>query len=185
MRIIGGKFKGKKILFLRSKLTRPLKDFVKENIFNVLNHSNKFDIDVNKSEVLDLYAGSGSFGLECISRGAKRVTFIEQDVITFKTLSKNLDLFSIKEKYNLINTRVESALNKLKGKKFDIFFFDPPFEDVNVIKNLEEIKQMEIFKTQHLIIIHRENKKTDFNSRIINILETKNYRRSKIYFAVF
>ena len=185
MRIIGGQFKGKKIIFPKNIKTRPLKDFVKENIFNVLNHSNKFDIDVNKSEVLDLYAGSGSFGLECISRGAKKVTFIEQDATTFKTLSKNLDLFSIKEKYNLINTRVESALNKLKGKKFDIFFFDPPFEDVNIVKNLKEIKKMEIFKTQHLIIIHRENKKTDFNSQIIKILETKNYRRSKIYFAAF
>ena len=77
MRIIGGQFKGKKIIFPKNINTRPLKDFVKENIFNVLNHSNKFDIDVNKSEVLDLYAGSGSFGLECISRGAKKVTFIE------------------------------------------------------------------------------------------------------------
>jgi len=185
MRIIAGQFKGKKILYPKNIKTRPLKDFVKENIFNVLNHSNKFNISINKSEVLDLYSGSGSFGLECISRGAKKVTFIGQDVITLKTLNKNLDLFPIKEKYSLINSPVENAFNKLKEKKFDIFFFDPPFEKANIIENLMEIKKMEIFKAQHLIIIHRENKQTEFENEIINILETKNYRRSKIYFATF
>ena len=77
MRIIGGRFKGKKILQPKNKQTRPLKDLTKESIFNILNHSNKFKISVENSIVLDLFSGVGSFGLECLSRAAKRVTFVE------------------------------------------------------------------------------------------------------------
>ena len=68
MRIIGGKFKGKNIFFKKSKVTRPLKDSVKENIFNILTHSNLLKIDLKDSSVLDVYSGIGSFGLEAISR---------------------------------------------------------------------------------------------------------------------
>jgi N6-adenine-specific methylase len=77
MRIIGGNFKGKKILGPKDKETRPLKDLTKESIFNVINHSNKFSIDLEKSYVLDLFSGTGSFGLECLSRESKHVTFVE------------------------------------------------------------------------------------------------------------
>ena len=76
MRIIGGIYRGKKITLPEDKKTRPLKDIVKESIFNLIEHSNKFKIEIKNSLVLDLFAGSGSFGLECISRGAKKVVFI-------------------------------------------------------------------------------------------------------------
>ena len=66
-----------KILFLRSQLTRPLKDFVKENIFNILYHAKEIKIGIRGCEVLDLYSGIGSFGLECLSRDAKRVTSLK------------------------------------------------------------------------------------------------------------
>ena len=77
MRIISGKFKGKKILEPNDLNTRPLKDLTKESIFNVIKHSNKFTINLENSEILDLFSGTGSFGIECISRGAKFVTFVE------------------------------------------------------------------------------------------------------------
>ena len=89
MRIISGKLKGKNIKFLKSTSTRPLKDSVKENIFNILVHSKKINIKIENSKVLDLYSGIGSFGLECLSRGAKTVTFIEQNKIIFKILKEN------------------------------------------------------------------------------------------------
>jgi len=91
MRIISGVFKGKKILQPLDNFTRPLKDLTKESIFNVIKHSNKFNIDFEKSNILDLFSGVGSFGLECISRGARFVTFIEyyKEVITI--LKKNLN----------------------------------------------------------------------------------------------
>ena len=77
MRIIAGSFKGKKIYEPKDKSTRPLKDLTKESIFNILNHSNKFKISIENSIVLDLFSGVGSFGLECLSRGARHVTFVE------------------------------------------------------------------------------------------------------------
>ena len=77
MRIIGGNFKGKKILKPVDKLTRPLKDMVRESIFNILEHSKLETFNLKKSYVLDLFSGTGSFGLECISRGVKKVIFFE------------------------------------------------------------------------------------------------------------
>ena len=74
MRIIGGVLKGREISFLKNSNTRPLKDNVKENVFNILNHSNLFEIKIENSNILDLYSGIGSFGIECLSRGAKKVT---------------------------------------------------------------------------------------------------------------
>ena len=68
MRIIGGKFKNKKLFFPKNLKTRPLKDSVRENIFNILNHSNSIDINIKESNILDLYSGTGSFGLECLSQ---------------------------------------------------------------------------------------------------------------------
>ena len=79
MRIISGTLKGKSILFQKSSITRPLKDAVRENVFNILSHSNLLNINLEKSNILDLYSGIGSFGLECISRGASRITFVEQN----------------------------------------------------------------------------------------------------------
>ena len=71
MRIISGIFKGKKILEPENLKTRPLKDLTKESIFNLINHSNKFSINLRSSNILDLFSGTGSFGIECLSRGAE------------------------------------------------------------------------------------------------------------------
>ena len=78
MRIIGGTFKGVKIFEAFDKNTRPLKDLVKESILNILEHSKDNKINLNRSLVLDLFAGTGSFGLECISRGSTKVYFVEK-----------------------------------------------------------------------------------------------------------
>ena len=77
MRIISGKFKGKKLYLPKDKETRPLKDLVKESIFNLLFHSKKICVDIKDSSALDLFSGSGSFGMECISRGSESVFFFE------------------------------------------------------------------------------------------------------------
>jgi len=90
MRIIGGKFRNKKINFTKNIKTRPLKDSVRENIFNILIHSNIVDIDFESLNVLDLYAGSGSFGIECLSRGASNVIFVEKDLDALFNLKKIL-----------------------------------------------------------------------------------------------
>ena len=77
MRIISGNFKGKKLFIPEDENTRPLKDNVKESIFNILEHSKLISYSLNNSKILDLFSGVGSFGLECISRKSSHVTFFE------------------------------------------------------------------------------------------------------------
>ena len=111
MRIIGGKFKGKKILEPKDKQTRPLKDLTKESIFNIINHSNKFSININKANVLDLFSGVGCFGIECLSQGARYVTFIEKYEGVLPILKKNLNNLKSEINYEIIESDI---LNKFK-----------------------------------------------------------------------
>jgi 16S rRNA (guanine966-N2)-methyltransferase len=96
MRIIGGDLKGQKISLPKDSTTRPLKDLVKESIFNVLNHSNKFDAPIENSSILDLFSGVGSFGIEALSRKAKKVTFVENYPKVLEVLENNIDKFKSK-----------------------------------------------------------------------------------------
>ena len=89
MRIIGGHFKGKKLFEAFDKNTRPLKDLVKESIFNILEYSQEEKINLKDSSVLDLFSGTGSFGLECISRGASKVYFFENYNESIEIIKKN------------------------------------------------------------------------------------------------
>ena len=98
MRIIAGKLKGSTLHIASDKKTRPLKDRVRESIFNLLTHSNKILLKLEDSNVLDLYAGTGSFGLECLSRQAKRVYFVESEKSAYKILQKNVEKLK-KQKY--------------------------------------------------------------------------------------
>ena len=101
MRIISGSFKGKKILQPKDIKTRPLKDLTKESIFNILSHSNKFQSKISGSTILDLFSGVGSFGLECLSRGAKHVTFIENYKEVLPILKKNLLSLKLDKNYHI------------------------------------------------------------------------------------
>ena len=95
MRIISGNFKGKKISLPNNKLTRPLRDLVKESIFNIIQHSYNNKFSIKGSNILDIFSGTGSFGLECISRGAKKVVFIEnydEAIKIFSFISNSLQL---------------------------------------------------------------------------------------------
>ena len=151
MRIISGNLKGKKLSFLNSSTTRPLKDMVKESIFNVILHSNLVDISIKNSTVLDLYSGTGSFGIECISRGANKVTFVENNNEAIKNLNNNLRKLSIEKKTSLFPIEVELFFDKIsKENKFDIIFFDPPFKENKFNNVLKKIKELEIFKKKKL-----------------------------------
>ena len=97
MRIVSGKFKGKKLFLPKNKKTRPLKDLVKVSIFNLLDHSNIVGKKLVNSSILDLFSGSGSFGLECLSRGSKNVYFFENYIEAVEILEKNLSSFANKK----------------------------------------------------------------------------------------
>ena len=106
MRVISGDFKGKKILEPKDIKTRPLKDLTKESIFNILKHSKKFSIKLENSEILDLFSGTGSFGIECLSRGAKFVTFVENYKGILPTLKKNLINLRTVKNYSIIEQNI-------------------------------------------------------------------------------
>ena len=185
MRIVSGNLRGREIYFLKNLNTRPLKDSVRENIFNILKHSKQIKVKIEGSNVLDLYSGIGSFGLECISRGAEKITFIEQDFKAVKILKENLKKFAILKKSKIFHGKIEDVLNQNDKKKFDIFFFDPPFKDSSFILNLKLIKNKKIFNKNHIIIIHREKKTKDAIDNLLKIIETRQYGRSKILFGIF
>ena len=135
MRIIGGKDKGKKLTYVNSSITRPLRDLVKENIFNVIIHSKLIDIDINNSNVLDLYSGTGAFGIECISREAKSVTFVENDKMALEILNKNLEILSSERNKLVVSSKIDNFLTKInKNYDFDIIFLIHPMLVPNIRK---------------------------------------------------
>ena len=185
MRIISGKYKGKNINFIKNSKTRPLKDSVKESIFNILVHSPKVKIKLENSSVLDLYSGVGSFGLECISRGARKITFIEENKDALILLKNNLFKLSKIDNVELINTSVEKYLDQNLGKKHEIFFLDPPFSDKMFLKNLEKIKKNKLYFNNHIVVLHRERRSDDNLSDVLKVFEVKFYGKSKIIFGYF
>ena len=185
MRIISGKLKGQSLFFLKSLVTRPLKDSVKENIFNVLSHSNLIKVDLINSNVLDIYSGVGSFGIECISRGANKITFVEKNEETFQILNKNIENLSLQNKTNVVVNEIENFLCNEISKKYDIIFLDPPFAKDTFIEVLRSIHKQKIYKKNHVVILHREKKTKDSLDEIIEPIVVKQYGRSKIIFGKF
>ena len=184
MRIIGGNFKGKRILDPQDKETRPLKDLAKESIFNILKHSNKFSIKIENSIILDLFSGVGSFGLECLSRGARYVTFIENYSGVLPILKRNLSNLKIEGKYQVIN---DNILNNIDFKKIinkcDIIFLDPPYKEKKLPIIIDQISRDKILSDDGILIIHRHKKEEDQFTKKFKILVEKKYGISKILFG--
>ena len=184
MRIIGGNLKGKKILPPEDDLTRPLKDLTKESIFNIIKHSNLFNVDVEKSNVLDLFSGVGSFGLECLSRQASFVIFFENYQNVLPILKKNIKNLNYINQSQVLEQDIfgEYTLSNLT-KKFDIIFLDPPYKEKKLDILFKNIIKYKILKKNGVIIIHRHKKEEDILPDEFNILKEKSYGISKIIFG--
>ena len=186
MRVISGKFKGKRLLEPQNKLTRPLKDLTKESIFNIINHSNKFSVNIIEACVLDLFAGVGSFGIECLSQGAGHVTFIEKYEGVLPILKKNLNNLKSEINYEIIESDI---LNKFKFKslklRYDIIFLDPPYKEKALENILNSIIENRILNNNGIIIIHRHKKEIDEFPRNFQLIEEKKYGISKIIFGSY
>ena len=183
MRIISGSFKGKKILEPKDINTRPLKDLTKESIFNIINHSNKIKIDLENSNILDLFSGVGSFGIECLSRGVKNVVFIENYKGVLPILKINLNNLKSEKNYEIIEKDIYNNDIFLElNKKFDIIFLDPPYKNKKLENILVNIKNKKILKTDGIIILHRHRKEQDIFPQNYEIIEDKKYGISKIIF---
>ncbi|MFH1753064.1 MAG: 16S rRNA (guanine(966)-N(2))-methyltransferase RsmD [Candidatus Omnitrophota bacterium] len=150
MKIIGGEFKGRRIEIPKGVQLRPTSDKVREALFNIIKDR------VIGASVLDLFAGTGSLGLEALSRGAKSVTFIDLHKRCVDTIKKNLRELQIDSagKARVHNNDAFKALRKLGDlkSKFDLIFLDPPYYDNMTKKSLMYICNYDILNPSYLII---------------------------------
>ena len=185
MRIIAGASKGKKILQPKDQLTRPLKDLTKESIFNIIMHSNKFETKIEGSKILDLFSGVGSFGLECLSRGALNAVFIESYNEVLDILKKNIENLNYVNSSTIIEQDIYDSLDFKTLKKFDIIFIDAPYKEKRVDMLLQKIFDAKILNDKSIIIIHRHKKENENFIDNFNIIEEKIYGISKVIFGNF
>ena len=184
MRIISGELKGKKLSVPLDKSTRPLRDMVRESIFNILDHSNKLSTEIYNSKVLDLFSGTGSFGIECLSRGAAEVIFFENYHNSLKILKQNIFNLKLENRsivfdysaYNLKEVNLEDRI-------FNIIFLDPPFKDRKIKSLIDQIKKLKVADENSLLLIHRNKKSEDNISQYLDVIDEKNYGLSKIFFC--
>lgn len=137
MRIISGSLKGRTLKVPDTKYTRPTTDRVRETIFNILNNI----IDFDGLDVLDIYSGSGSFGLEAISRGASSVDFIEKNFPVYKVLSQNIETMKVMPLCRIYKMEAIAFSKMSDHKRYDLIFADPPFfkDDIHLVaKNIIE-----------------------------------------------
>lgn len=121
MRIITGIKRGRKLLAPQGLETRPTIDRIKESIFNII------QFDIEGRDVLDLFAGSGQMGIECISRGARSCTFVERDRAALEVLRQNVASVEFLNESTIIPGDFSVALEKMASKKFGLILLDPPY----------------------------------------------------------
>ena len=185
MRIISGSNKGKKLIMPNDKITRPLKDIAKESIFNILSHSKYINFHIKDSNVLDLFSGIGSFGLECISRGSKFVFFLENYPPVLEILKINISNLKYEKKSKVIDIdafRITKSIFK-DHQRFEIIFCDPPYKEKKIELLIENIIEMNILEKNGIIIIHRKKGDLDIYPKKFKIIDTKNYGLSTFIFG--
>ena len=171
MRIISGKYKGKKLNGFTIEGTRPTMDRVKESLFAMI------QTNLNEAIVLDLFAGSGALGLEAISNGAKKCYLIDNNEEAIKTIKSNST--NIKEDLNIIHTDYKKFLKQI-DQKFDIIFLDPPYQSNQLNKALKIIEERDLLKEKGIVVCEYEKIHPITN---LKLLKEKNYgpKTIKIY----
>ena len=148
MRVVAGKYKRSTLLTLDSLATRPTKDMVKEALFS--------SIYVEDSLFLDLFSGSGSIGIEALSRGARDVVFNDLSKDAVKVIKTNLSKF--KEDRRVYNLDYLSCLNRLEDK-FDYIFVDPPYAFEEYERIFEAIDSLNLYSNNCRIIVEVKKEK--------------------------
>ena len=168
MRIISGKYKGKKLNGFTIEGTRPTMDRVKESLFAMI------QTNLNEAIVLDLFAGSGALGLEAISNGAKKCYLIDNNEEAIKTIKANST--NIKEDLNIIHTDYKKFLKQI-DQKFDIIFLDPPYQSNQLNKALKIIEERDLLKEKGIVVCEYEIGMPITN---LKLLKEKSYGPKKI-----
>lgn len=174
MRVISGFLKSRNISVVKSRRDiRPTTDRARETLFNVL--SNVFDF--NGLSVLDLFAGSGSFGIECLSRGSENCCFV--DSLT-DSVKKNIDGLLLNDKSRIIKSDVLLFLKNNKDLKFDLIFADPPYNYGYYDKLIELVSYFKTF-----FILEHSGKNTNIMNCKENIIKQKDIGISSFTFYNF
>ena len=160
IRIIGGIYKGKRLKRVRGSRVRPMPHKLRETMFSIIRE------DIKNSVFLDGFAGTGSVGIEALSRGAERVIFIDEYNPSIRVIKSNLAKCEAEEKARVIRKEFNRAVIHLalEGVKFDLIFLDPPYRLLEERNPLKVIKKRGILKPEGLIIL-RHHFKTRFNAK--------------------
>ena len=180
MRVISGLARGTKINSIESQDTRPTLDRVKESLFNILQDR------IKNSYILDLFAGSGSLGIEALSRGAKYVYFCEINPYAVKIINENLNKTKLANNFMIINKDYKIALKQIK-QKIDIIFLDPPYKLDLSGKAIKEILELEILEDNGIIVVETDEVARDIKEieeiNEIEIVDKRKYGRANLIFV--
>lgn len=151
MRIIAGQLKGRILKVPKSKLVRPTTDKNRESIFNYLNNQ----INFSNITVCDLYAGSGSLGLEAISRGASKVHFVEQNYTIYKNILNNIDSLNVSEEAQVYKMNCVKFSSMSNHEKYNLIIADPPFFKTDIYKVVENLLNNNYLEDEGILLIER------------------------------
>lgn len=177
MRIIAGKARGRKLLPPATMETRPTLDRVKESMFSIIQNY------IPEAVVVDVFAGTGSLGLEAASRGAKEVYLIDKSNTTFPILKQNIDNLKFQNFCFPLNLDSYDALDMLKkkGKIFDIIFIDPPYCKEMIPKAIEIIYENNLLKKDGIIVTKIDSIEEIYEGyKNIKLLKSKKYGNTTV-----
>ena len=126
LRIIAGKFGGRTIQAPDGRITHPMGDRIRGSLFSIIGS------EFENAEVLDTFAGTGSLGLESLSRGAKSVIFVERDRVAGRILTENIQALGVDDKTTTYSMGVSTWIDKNQGNFYDIIFADPPYNNLQL-----------------------------------------------------
>ena len=158
MRIISGKYRGKKIIGYDIEGTRPTMDRVKESLYGIIQGY------IPGSTVLDLFAGSGSLGLEAISNGAQKLILVDNNKKVTDTIKDNIKSFD--DDIEVFTLDYKKFL-KETNEKFDVIFLDPPYRAGLINKALRIIEERELLNGDGIVVCEFENIKIETNLKLI------------------
>lgn len=179
MRIIAGKARGRKLLSPKSLVTRPTLDRVKEAMFSSI------QLYLMDSVVFDMFAGTGSLGLEAASRGAKEVYLVDKSDETYPLLKENIENLKFTEFCTSLNMDSYDALNLMaqKGKRFDIIFIDPPYCKEMIPKSIELIKNNNLLEDNGIIVTKIDTIEEKYlGFKDIRLFKSKKYGNTTVCF---
>ena len=182
MRVIAGAFRSRRLRMPVGARIRPTADRVKEGMFNCIG------ADLGDLRVLDLYAGSGSLGIEALSRGAANATFVENRRECIQCLKDNIRVLELASRSHVVRASVERALNILaeQGQKFDLVLSDPPYFQGDMKKTLHLIVGSAILTPSARVVLehHRDTSIKDFGEGLTYRM-TKRYGDSAVSFLTY